>query len=91
MPRCDALLAALPTAGVPAVRVRATRIGFSLLEDQTRVDRYDDDSDDEGDTRADPDVLPTLLLYRDGELRHNWVRVDLEPAYAGGLGALLER
>jgi hypothetical protein len=90
MARCDALLAQLPTAGVPAVRARAARIGFSLLEGGTRVDRYDD-SDDEGDARADPDVLPTLLAYRDGELRHNWVRVDLEPAYAGGLGALLER
>ncbi|BEJ12119.1 hypothetical protein CspHIS471_0205790 [Cutaneotrichosporon sp. HIS471] len=86
MSRCDALLAALPTAGVPAVRARATRIGFSLLSDDTRVD-YDSDDDE---VRADPDVLPTLLVYRDGELKHNWVRVDLEPMYAAGLGALLE-
>ncbi|GMK54648.1 hypothetical protein CspeluHIS016_0112340 [Cutaneotrichosporon spelunceum] len=91
MDRCDALLAALPAAGVPAVRARATRIGFSLLSPDTRVDYdYDSDGDDDDGVRADPDVLPTLLVYRDGELRHNWVRVDLEPMYAAGLGALLE-
>lgn len=97
MPRCDALLASLPTCGVPAVRARATRIGFSLLpSDGTRLDRGYDDSDDEDEGaggRADPDVLPTLLAYRDGELVHNWVRVDLEPAYVknGGLAGLLAR
>lgn len=99
MPRCEALLAYLSIAGVPAVRARATRIGFALLPpraDGTRLDRagYHDNEDTDGEDtgrRADPDVLPTLLAYHDGELVHNWVRVDLEPAYAMGLGALLAR
>jgi hypothetical protein len=28
-------------------------------------------------------MLPTLLVYRDGELVHNWVRVDWEAGQAG--------
>jgi len=45
----------------------------------------DDDNDD-----VDTDVLPTMLVYRSGQLVHNWVRVDWE---AGPLGIdeLLER
>ncbi|KAG1854486.1 thioredoxin-like protein [Suillus subalutaceus] len=45
---------------------------------------YDDD-DDEGEQEeaVDTDMLPTLLVYRDGELVHNWVRVDWEAGQAG--------
>ncbi len=61
------------------------------LQNQNRRRRYDDDdddffSDDEGDNGEDDqelddddidlEMLPTLLVYRDGELVHNWVRVD---------------
>lgn len=48
-------------------------------------DEYDDDDDD-----VDTDMLPTMLVYRSGQLVHNWVRVDWE---AGPLGIdeLLER
>lgn len=28
-------------------------------------------------------MLPTLLVYRDGQLVHNWVRVDWEAGEAG--------
>jgi hypothetical protein len=28
-------------------------------------------------------MLPTLLVYRDGELVHNWVRVDWVAGQAG--------
>jgi hypothetical protein len=28
-------------------------------------------------------MLPTLLVYRDGQLVHNWVRVDWEAGKAG--------
>lgn len=47
---------------------------------------YDEDEDeDEGEPEedVDTDMLPTLLVYRDGELVHNWVRVDWEAGQAG--------
>ena len=49
--------------------------------------RQDDDVEDEAedlrDDDVDLDVLPTMLVYRNGELVFNWVRVDWE---AGGAG-----
>ncbi|KAI0069965.1 hypothetical protein K474DRAFT_1680516 [Panus rudis PR-1116 ss-1] len=62
---------------------------------------YDDDEDensegsaDEGndgwdDDLVDTDVLPTLLVYRGGELVHSWVRVDWEAQM--GVEELLRR
>jgi hypothetical protein len=46
---------------------------------------YYDDDDEEGqnEENVDTDMLPTLLVYRDGELVHNWVRVDWEAGQAG--------
>ena len=48
-------------------------------KDATEGDAYSDFDDDNVDT----DVLPTMLVYRDGQLVHNWVRVDLEAGKAG--------
>ncbi|EIW85959.1 hypothetical protein CONPUDRAFT_160873 [Coniophora puteana RWD-64-598 SS2] len=42
---------------------------------------YSDDEEEEED--VDTDMLPTMLVYRDGELVHNWVRVDWEAGDAG--------
>lgn len=40
----------------------------------------------------DTDVLPTLLVYRNGALVHNWVRVDLDAKQErGGIEDLLSR
>ena len=61
------------------------------------VDDDDDDPNDDGEEEkapyydeeeyeevdVDTDMLPTLLVYRDGELVHNWVRVDWEAGEAG--------
>lgn len=44
---------------------------------------YDDDDEGEQEENVDTDMLPTLLVYRDGELVHNWVRVDWEAGQAG--------
>jgi len=41
------------------------------------------DSYDEDEENVDLDVLPTMLVYRGGELVHNWVRVDWEAGPAG--------
>jgi hypothetical protein len=32
---------------------------------------------------VDLDMLPTMLVYRGGDLVHNWVRVDWEAGHAG--------
>ncbi|KAH7912677.1 thioredoxin-like protein [Hygrophoropsis aurantiaca] len=44
---------------------------------------YDDDPEEEQEEEVDTDMLPTLLVYRDGDLVHNWVRVDWEAGKAG--------
>ncbi len=79
---------------------RATALSFSLLPDDrsqathaAEVEEDDSDSDEVEDEdvppsrRADPDVLPSLLAYREGELRETFIRIDWE---AGADGAGLE-
>ena len=53
-------------------------------------DVYDFEVDESGNPlgRPDPDVLPTLLAYRDGELVKTWVRVDWEVGQDGVEGLL---
>lgn len=47
-------------------------------------DDYDEeDEEDADDDNVDLDVLPTMLVYRNGDLVHNWVRVDWEAGEAG--------
>lgn len=59
------------------------------------ADEIDGDSDDgagedeaEPRGRPDPDVLPALLAYKDGELERTWVRVDWEVGEEGIEGLL---
>ena len=42
------------------------------------------------DVDVDTDMLPTILVYRSGQLVHNWVRVDWEAGLLG-IDELLER
>ncbi|KAF5381109.1 hypothetical protein D9615_004131 [Tricholomella constricta] len=80
------------------LRARAAALGFAsktAAPSRTRrLTRYDDDEEDpygEGDKEeedadddnVDLDMLPTMLVYRDGELVHNWVRVDWEAGQVG--------
>jgi len=50
-------------------------------------EKDEDDEDDELDLddedNVDTDVLPTMLVYRGGDLVYNWVRVDWEAGKAG--------
>jgi hypothetical protein len=46
-------------------------------------DDYDEEEEDVDDDNVDLDVLPTMLVYRNGDLVHNWVRVDWEAGEAG--------
>lgn len=87
------------------VSAQASRIGFGLLPDNSTTTLDAEDSDDDADWsrlqagssswkpgrvgKADPDVLPTVLAYRDGELARTWVRIDLE--MTEGLEAFLKR
>ena len=51
-------------------------VGFEEKDDY-------DDEDSEVDDDVDLDMLPTMLVYLNGELVHNWVRVDWEAGEAG--------
>jgi hypothetical protein len=50
-------------------------------------EKYHDEDEiefaDPHENNVDTDMLPTMLVYRDGELVHNWVRVDWEAGKAG--------
>ena len=52
----------------------------SDTDEPTGIDALNKDEDEED---VDTDMLPTILVYRSGQLVHNWVRVDWE---AGSLG-----
>lgn len=59
-------------------------------EDEDEDDKDGDGTDEADDDDVDTDMLPTMLVYRDGALVHNWVRVDWE-ADAAGVEDLLVR
>ncbi|KAI0300073.1 hypothetical protein B0F90DRAFT_1630009, partial [Multifurca ochricompacta] len=68
--------------------------------EQDEDDPYDDGIDeapiidtlgeDEDEINVDTDMLPTMLVYRSGQLVHNWVRVDWEVGSLG-IDELLKR
>lgn len=91
MPRCHSIMAStlslslsLPaSSSLTILRARATSLEFSLLPKE-------DPSDPDEEPRADEDVLPTLLAYRNGELEKTWIRVDWETG-DDGIEGLLKR
>jgi len=85
----------LSTSSIPItlLRARATTLHFSLLpSSQPRTEHHDEDEEEEEEeeVEADPDVLPTMLVYKNGELERNWIRVDWEIG-EGDLEGLLRR
>jgi hypothetical protein len=84
----------LSTSSIPItlLRARATTLHFSLLPSSRPQTEHDDEADEEEEeeVEADPDVLPTMLVYKDGELERNWIRVDWEIG-EGDLEGLLRR
>ncbi|THH17081.1 hypothetical protein EUX98_g9194 [Antrodiella citrinella] len=60
-------------------------------EDDDDDDEFgsDGDEDEWSDDKVDTDVLPTMLVYRGGELVHSWIRVDWEAQL--GMEELLQR
>lgn len=90
IPRCNALLAStlslaltLPNDSITLLRARASQLEFSLLPPS-------DPNDIDEEPQADPDVLPTLLAYKDGKLQKTWIRVDWE-IKDDGVEGLLKR
>ncbi|KAG9099373.1 hypothetical protein FRC06_005343 [Ceratobasidium sp. 370] len=85
------------------VRTRASAIGFAAVSSGASPSAFDprvaprhpviDDDEDEGEAvepviEVDTDMLPTLLVYRAGQLEHTFIRVDWE-AGDGGIQNLL--
>lgn len=78
-------------------RARASAIAFSLLpasssattslviDDEFQVKEV---MDEEPKRLPDPDVLPSLLAYKDGELEKTWIRVDWDVSEDGVEGLL---
>nr|GAT42653.1 predicted protein [Mycena chlorophos] len=58
--------------------------------DEKDLEDEDEDEDDAHEDDVDLDMLPTMLVYRDSALVHNWVRVDWEAGQAG-IDELLDR
>ncbi|OXB39477.1 hypothetical protein LQV05_000685 [Cryptococcus neoformans] len=90
----------LPTSlSIALYRARASTIAFSLLpassstttsfviDDEFRVKEVEDK---EPKRLPDPDVLPSLLAYKDGELEKTWIRVDWDVS-EDGIEGLLRR
>ena len=95
----DLALSLSPSNDLTLLRARATSLSFALLPStapaSTNGSTLDENPADmeDGDPpmgRADPDVLPTVLAYKDGALEHNWVRVDWDLKH-DGLEGLLRR
>jgi hypothetical protein len=80
---------------ITLLRARATTLSFSLLPTPSRdrdatTNEQDGEDTDEEEREADPDVLPTILAYKDGELQRKWIRVDWDIG-EGSLETLLRR
>ncbi|KAI0766891.1 hypothetical protein BD413DRAFT_567914 [Trametes elegans] len=86
-------LSRLPARTLSANPQRGLQERDELFDDHEDDDDDDDDDDvDDGqweDDEVDTDVLPTLLVYRGGELVHTWIRVDWEAKQ--GLEEFLKR
>lgn len=70
----------------------ATASGATTLHEDEDDEAGQDDDEEQLDGQPkgmpDPDVLPTMLAYRDGELIKTWVRVDWEMGQEGVEGLL---
>jgi hypothetical protein len=89
---------------VKFVRTRAGAVGFATSASHTNgyvyrdleegVDEDEDEGQYDENYEVDVDMLPTILVYRNGKLIHNWVRVDLvirEQIRTFDIQSLLER
>ncbi|EIW58816.1 uncharacterized protein TRAVEDRAFT_20712 [Trametes versicolor FP-101664 SS1] len=84
-----------PVSSLNASRLMSQQRGVPARRDDHSDDEDEDEDDERGDAdqweddEVDTDVLPTLLVYRGGDLAHSWVRVDWEAKQ--GLEEFLKR
>ncbi|WWC72598.1 uncharacterized protein I206_106560 [Kwoniella pini CBS 10737] len=99
IPRCTSLIASLlhlslnfPSNVIIPVslyKARATSLQFSLLPPTTTTTTIIEKYEDEIPLgKPDSDVLPTLLVYKDGELDKSFIRVDWDVDESGIEGLL---
>lgn len=86
--RCRAAALGFASSSKPKPSSTAARPSRSIRDDDdedpfNEKDDEDDEDDPYREDDVDLDMLPTMLVYRDGELVHNWVRVDWEAGEAG--------
>lgn len=79
------------------LRARAATIGFASVESAPRhvqssikEEEDEDEYEDEEEVEVDTEMLPTILVYRAGELEFSWVRADWE-AGRDGMEELLRK
>ncbi len=88
-------LSRFPTRGLVNVGRTPIQEKDEFFDDEIEDEKGDDDDEDQDeeeqweDDEVDTDVLPTLLVYRGGDLAHSWVRVDWEAKQ--GIEELLKR
>ncbi|KDQ09303.1 hypothetical protein BOTBODRAFT_164971 [Botryobasidium botryosum FD-172 SS1] len=97
-PRCAAMDSKLATLArsnksTKFLRVRASSIGFAS-KPKPAYSRPGNDSDDDAEKGSanvvDKEMLPTVLIYRGGELMFTWVRIDHDVGI-DGMEELLRR
>lgn len=95
--RAAALGFASTTSATQSRTWRGRNLPRSSLLKRDDDDLYEDEDEEENEEEViededgvDLDMLPTMLVYRNGELVYNWVRVDWEVGQAG-VEELLDR
>ncbi|WWC92322.1 uncharacterized protein L201_007276 [Kwoniella dendrophila CBS 6074] len=101
IPRCTSLIASLlhlslnlPSSSnlpipITLFKARATSLQFSLLPpSSSNANSHTKYEDEEPLGKPDSDVLPTMLLYKGGDLEKTWIRVDWEVDESGVEGLL---
>ena len=84
----------MPKKRAPPLSTRRSINSATILEEDEEdpygePEHSEKDKEDENDElhceedNVDTDMLPTMLVYRGGDLVYNWVRVDWEAGDAG--------
>ncbi|KAI1785320.1 hypothetical protein LXA43DRAFT_1038726 [Ganoderma leucocontextum] len=89
----NASYSSVPSLGVIPQRSRIQQKD-EFFDDEEDEKAGDDEAEEDEDGQweddaVDTDVLPTILVYRGGDLEHSWVRVDWEAKQ--GIEELLKR
>lgn len=73
-----ATLASAPSFSGTSVNSHSNLISDSDHSDEDEDAYVNSDEEDDQEVTTDLDMLPTMLVYRAGQIVHNWIRVDWE-------------